>query len=329
MQGFDPKFADFPDYIIGITKEIWEDRGISTLHKYYAPNIIVRSPGSVVIGNQGVIAATMATLAEFPDRTLLGEDVIWSGTPKTGMLSSHRLHSTATHSHGGVYGVATGTKLRYRIIADCHAKDNQIDDEWLIRDQGAIVRQLGWDAKDYARDLIAREGGPEACVRPFTPAIDVKGPYQGRGNDNEWGARYRDILERIMMADFSVIPQQYDRAALLAYAGGVDTLSHAGADQFWMGLRASFPNAEFTVHHQIGRDDAMMPPRAALRWSLHGLHDGWGSFGAPTGAEVHIMGASHVEFGALVGGVPKVRREWALFDETSVWKQILLHTGDL
>ena len=329
MQGFDPKFADFPDYIIGITKEIWEDRGISTLHKYYAPNIIVRSPGSVVIGNQGVIAATMATLAEFPDRTLLGEDVIWSGTPKTGMLSSHRLHSTATHSHGGVYGVATGTKLRYRIIADCHAKDNQIDDEWLIRDQGAIVRQLGWDPKDYARDLITREGGPEACVRPFTPAIDVKGPYQGRGNDNEWGALYRDILERIMMADFSVIPQQYDRAALLAYAGGVDTLSHAGADQFWMGLRASFPNAEFTVHHQIGRDDAMMPPRAALRWSLHGLHDGWGSFGAPTGAEVHIMGASHVEFGALVGGVPKVRREWALFDETSVWKQILLHTGDL
>ena len=329
MQGFDPKFADFPDYIVGITKEIWEDRGISTLHKYYAPNIIVRSPGSVVIGNQGVIAATMATLAEFPDRTLLGEDVIWSGTPKTGMLSSHRLHSTATHSHDGVYGVATGTKLRYRIIADCHAKDNQIDDEWLIRDQGAIVRQLGWDPKDYARDLIAREGGPEACVRPFTPAIDVKGPYQGRGNDNEWGARYRDILERIMMADFSVIPQQYDRAALLAYAGGVDTLSHAGADQFWMGLRASFPNAEFTVHHQIGRDDAMMPPRAALRWSLHGLHDGWGSFGAPTGAEVHIMGASHVEFGALVGGVPKVRREWALFDETSVWKQILLHTGDL
>ena len=329
MQGFDPKFADFPDYIIGITKEIWEDRGISTLHKYYAPNIIVRSPGSVVIGNQGVIAATMATLAEFPDRTLLGEDVIWSGTPKTGMLSSHRLHSTATHSHGGVYGVATGTKLRYRIIADCHAKDNQIDDEWLIRDQGAIVRQLGWDPKDYARDLIAREGGPEACVRPFTPAIDVKGPYQGRGNDNEWGARYRDILERIMMADFSVIPQQYDRAALLAYAGGVDTLSHAGADQFWMGLRASFPNAEFTVHHQIGRDDATMPPRAALRWSLHGLHDGWGSFGVPTGAEVHIMGASHVEFGALVGGVPKVRREWTLFDETSVWKQILLHTGDL
>ena len=56
MQGFDPKFRDFPDYIIGITKEIWEDRGIATLHEYYAKDIIVRSPGSVVTGNLGVIA---------------------------------------------------------------------------------------------------------------------------------------------------------------------------------------------------------------------------------------------------------------------------------
>ena len=66
MYGFDPKFADFPDYIIGITKEIWEDRSIATLHRYYAPDIVVRSPASVVVGNRHVIGATMATLAEFP-----------------------------------------------------------------------------------------------------------------------------------------------------------------------------------------------------------------------------------------------------------------------
>ena len=109
MHGFSNKYKSFPEYIIGITKEIWEDRGIATLHEYYSPDIIVRSPGSIVIGNKNVIAATMATLAEFPDRTLFGEDVIWSGTPKAGMLSSHRLHSTATHSRPGVYGPTAGT----------------------------------------------------------------------------------------------------------------------------------------------------------------------------------------------------------------------------
>lgn len=323
MKGFDPKFKDFPDYIIGITKEIWEDRGLATLHDYYAQDIPVRSPGSMVAGNAGVIAATMATLAEFPDRTLLGEDVIWSGSPEEGMLSSHRILSTATHTGDGVYGKATGTKLRYRIIADCHAINNQINDEWLIRDQGAVVRQLGWDPSEYARDLIEREGGPDACVQPFTPAIDQPGPYKGRGNDNEWGQRYADILSRIMGADLAVIPAEYDRACALHLPGGAIGQSHGDADTFWCGLRASFPSAAFSIDHQIGRDDPLMPPRAAIRWSLYGKHDGWGAFGKPTGAEVYVMGASHAEFGPW-----GLRREYILFDETAIWKQIHLATGD-
>jgi hypothetical protein len=322
MKGFDDRWQNFPDYIIGITKEIWEDRGVDTLHHYYAPDIIVRSPPSVTTGNKGVIAATMANLSEFPDRTLLGEDVIWSGSPEEGMLSSHRLLSTATHLGDGVYGKATGRKLVYRIIADCHAINNQINDEWLIRDQGAIVRQMGLEPTDYARDLIEKEGGMDGCIRPLCPENDLKGPYIGRGNDNEWGQRYGDILKSVMGADLAVIPKTYDRACQLEYPGGQTDHSHSAADRFWMGLRASFPSAEFTIDHQIGRNDEMMPPRAAIRWSLFGKHDGWGAFGAPSGAEVYILGACHAEFGPW-----GLRREYVLFDETAIWKQIVLKTG--
>lgn len=322
MKGFDEKWQDFPDYILGITKEIWEQRNIATLEHYYSSNIPVRSPGSLVVGNSDVIAATMATLAEFPDRSLLGEDVIWSGSPEAGMLSSHRICTTATHLGNGAYGPATGKKLKYRVIADCHAKNNQIDDEWLIRDQGAIVSQLGLDPKTYARDLIEREGGSEKCVIPFSPKIDVVGPYRGRGNDNEWGQKYADILLRIINSDFSVIPKTYDRACQLEYPNGKSEVSHNAADTFWMSLRSSFPSAEFSIEHQIGRDDPMMPPRAAIRFSLHGKHDGWGRFGKPTGASVYIMGAAHVEFGPW-----GLRREFVVFDETAIWKQIILQTG--
>ena len=322
MKGFSDRFTDFPDYILGITQEIWEHRNLATLHHYYAPDIPVRSPGSIVFGNEGVIGATMATLAEFPDRRLLGEDVIWSGSPEEGMLSSHRILSTATHLGDGVYGKATGKKLRYRIIADCHAIDNQINDEWLIRDQGAVVRQLGWDPKEYAIDLIEREGGPENCVQPFHPSIDQVGPYTGRGNDNAWGAKYSDILNRIMGADLGVIPSEYDRAVTGFYPGGKELISTDGVDDFWISLRAAFPSASFTIDHQIGREDPMMSPRAAIRWSLTGKHDGWGAFGKPSGAEVHVMGISHVEFGPW-----GIRREYTLFDETSVWKQIAMKTG--
>ena len=241
------------------------------------------------------------------------------------MLSSHRLHSTATHANPGVYGAPTGKKLHYRIIADCHAKNNQIDDEWLIRDQGAIVRQLGIDPRDYARDLIEREGGFENCVTPYTPANDVVGP-KGTGNDNEWGQRFADIVTRMMNADFTVIPNEYDRAANLEYAGGISTLSHDGADQFWMGLRAAFPNAEFKIQHQIGRDDPDMPPRAhCVGHSMANTKVG-AALAHPQGPRYSSL-APATQFGAVIGGQPKLRREWTLFDETAVWKQILLKTG--
>ena len=322
MKGFDPKFKNFPDYIIGITKEIWEDRGIATLHQYYSDDIVVRSPASVVVGNRGVIAATMATLAEFPDRQLLGEDVIWSGSPEEGMLSSHRIISTATHAGGGAYGAATGKTLRYRIIADCHAINNQINDEWLIRDQGAIVRQMGWDPKEFALDQIEREGGPDNCVQPFSRKTDKPGPYKGKGNDNEHGQRYAAILSAMMGADMAAVECEYDRACQVEHPGGATGHSWAAVDQFWMSLRAAFPSAEFRIEHQIGRDDPMMPPRAAVRWSLTGTHDGWGVLGRPTGRPVHVMGISHAEFG------PRgLRREWTLIDEAAVWMQVAAATG--
>ena len=214
MVGFDEKWRDFPDYILGITKEIWENRGLNTLEHYYSPDIVVRTPLSIVQGNDDVISATMATLAEFPDRTLYGEDVIWSGSPEQGMLSSHRIISTATHSSDGFYGKATNSKLRFRIIADCHAINNQINDEWLVRDQADIARQLGMTSEEFARKQIDFEGGVEKASFPFTPDADMQGPYTGVGNDNQYGQQYEAILNSIMNAEFSAIQREYDRCLL-------------------------------------------------------------------------------------------------------------------
>ncbi|MEM7259401.1 MAG: nuclear transport factor 2 family protein, partial [Pseudomonadota bacterium] len=129
MSGFNPKWKDFPDYIIGITQEIWEHRGIGTLNHYYSDDIPVRTPMGIQQGNQEVIAATMATVHEFPDRQLYGEDVIWSGTPETQLLSSHRIITTGSHQRDGVFGKASGKRFTIRVIADCAAKDNTIFDE--------------------------------------------------------------------------------------------------------------------------------------------------------------------------------------------------------
>ena len=323
MKGFSNRWTDFPDYILGITRDIWEGRGIAGLHHWYTADMPLRTPMGVGQGNAGVIASTMATLHEFPDRELLGEDVIWSGDPEAGFLSSHRIITTGTHQSDGWFGPATGRRFQVRVIADCAARNDAIYDEWLVRDNGGIVRQLGSDPRAFARTLIAREGGPERATRPFTPEADIPGGYCARGNDNPWGARLADSLTRIMQGDFAHVLQAWDRAALGHFPGARDLTGARAIADAWLGLRAAFPSARFEVHHVIGMDGGMMPPRAAVRWSLDGLHDGWGAFGAPSGARVHVMGITHAEFGPW-----GLRRECSLWDEIAVWKQIHLHTGE-
>lgn len=322
MEGFDPSFATPEEYILGITKEIWEDRGLATLHRYYAPDVIVRSPSGMMVGNQAVIAATMATLAEIPDRQLLGEDVIWSDDGEGGFLSSHRIISSGTHTGDGAYGPASGTRFRYRIIGDCATRDNQIYDEWIIRDQGAIVRQLGLAPEDFAHRQIEQEGGYEAAQTPQDSWSEPPSRYQRLGNDHEAGKQYGQLLSSVMAADFAAVGANYDRAVQAELPGGLTVHGRPDVEAFWIGLRSAFPDAVFAIHHQIGRADPSMPPRAALRWTLRGKHTGWGPFGRPSGADVTVMGLSHAEYGAW-----GLRREWVLVDEPAIWKQILLHRG--
>ena len=319
MRGFAPRFADLPAFILGITKEIWEDGGIDRVRDYYAPDTPVRSPDGYMIGSEVVLDATRATLAEFPDRQLLGEDVIWCGDDVDGYFSSHRIFSTATHLGEGVFGPPTGTELRYRAIADCAVLAGQVYDEWLIRDVGAIVRQLGSHPRDFTAAQIAAEGGPQEAFRPLL-SQDVPPPvYTSAGNDDSVGLRYCEGLSSLVTGMAGDVERIYDRSVRLECPGARTGRGWQDAEWFWSGIRRAFAGARLDVHHVIGRSDDHMAPRAAVRWSLTGSHNGAGVFGDPTGSSIHVMGISHAEFG------PRgLRREYVLFDETAVWKQILL-----
>ena len=323
MKGFDSKFKDLPDYILKITYQIWEEKDVESIMQYYAKDIPVRSPQGVIFGPELVVKATYATLDEFPDRQLLGEDVIWIGNEDEGYLSSHRILSCATHAKNGVYGEATGTKLIYRVIADCACRNNQVYDEWLVRDQGAIIRQIGLDPKKYAANLIQEEGGLEKCLIPFNENTLLGGDYTPPTISNEnTGTRYADILKSIINKDIGSVENNYDRAIQQEQPGGFTAYGTEEVSQFWDTLISSFPDAKFSVEHISFTDEKNQPKKAAIRWALVGSHSGKGNYGEPSNAQVYIMGISHAEFG------PRgIKNEWVLFDETTIWKQILMKTG--
>ena len=315
-------YASVPAFIYGITREIWEDRGIGgKLDRYYVPDILLRAATGLTISNKGVTAQTLQTLHQFPDRQLVGEDVIWHDCGDGSFLSSHRLISVMRHTGDGSYGPATGRMVKTRVIADCYVSDTVVTEEWLARDQAAFARCLGMQPLELARQMADDDLRLGSEISFFLPEHDRPGRHKASIADAPEVALYTGNYHRLwQLKETAAVRDLYFHGANLHAPGGETFYGHADIDRFYLGYLASFPEAEFAVQSAIINRDPGQPARIALRWSLRGTHSGFGHFGPPTGAPVYVMGFSHAH---IVEG--RVTFEWVVTDEVAIWKQILAH----
>ncbi len=315
-------YASVPDFIYGITREIWEDRGIGgKLDRYYAPDILLRAATGFTGSNAGVTAQTLQTLHQFPNRQLVGEDVIWTGYDDGSFLSSHRLTSVMTHTGDGILGKAQGKVVRSRIIADCWVKNQVVVEEWLVRDQAAFARCLGLEPKALAREMTDRDIRNGVPVSFFIPAHDKPSRFKSEVAQDDTIAAVAKGLTRLWHhKETAVIRDLYFHGAALHAPGGDVLYGHHDIDTFALGYLASFPDAAFKIESARINRDPEQPLRIAMRWSLTGTHSGFGHFGEPTGAPVYVMGMSH--FNVTNG---RIAAEYLVTDEVSIWKQIYAH----
>ncbi len=243
-------YQDVPDFIYGITREIWEDRGIGgRIKRYYADDCLVRAATGVTTDNLGVTAQTLQTLHQFPDRQLVGEDVIWSGYDDGSFLSSHRLISVMRHTGDGIYGKATGRVVRSRIIADCYCVDTQVKEEWLARDQAAFARCMGIDVSQLALDIVRRELAATGEVAYFTPERDIPGRYRPERQKDADVATYCNGWQAIWgMKETAAIKGLYFHGAMVAAPGGDVLSGHGDIDRFVDLLSRILPRCR--IHHR-------------------------------------------------------------------------------
>lgn len=316
MRGFAAEFRDLDHYIRVITDRIWEGGRIDDIRTYYSDPCIVETPAAVSTTVQAVIDGTRATLAMFPDRRLLAEDIIQSGDDVGGFLSSHRIISTMTHRGDGLFGQASNRRIHARTVADCVCKDNRVIHEWLVRDQGAIALQVGTTPRALAQAWLNQRGGwnkPNAGPSPqgYCSHVETRGP----------ALAYAQAIEAMAHA-MPFASSQYDEA--VHHIGPCETTryGHAEVGGYWHSLFAALEVERFTVEHLVLNQGGGRPDRIALRWRAqtrhtnHGADDGL--FGVASGRAVEIMGINHVELAA-----GKVLREWVLVDDVALWMQVL------
>lgn len=303
------------DYILGITYEIWEEGQVDLIDHYYGPDTVVYGLDGITRGASGAIAGTRATLAAYPDRLLLADDVIGKGDARDG-YSSHRVLSPMTNLGDTPYGPATGRQVRIMNMADCVVESGMITREWLARDNLALVRQLGFDALDSAKIIAAKRNDELTdwlASESARVADSATSPCIAGGVDHQllldalWKTGSSDIFDSAYV-HYSVM----HRSPVEIVSGGPAIRLH-----FAM-LRDAFDIEAVLVDHVCEQDGGDDVCHVAIRWSVCGSHVGtWHGIDA-TGKPVFIMGVSHRR---IVN--QRIAVEWTVFDTLGVMAQLL------
>lgn len=330
MHGFDSEFVDIADYIIRITDRIWHERKVDLCLKYYSEDCAIHTLAGDIVGAATVEANTHATLEAFPDRTLDGDNVIWSGNEGDGYYSSHLITSRMTNHGASEFGPATRKRARIRTIADCLCKENRVIEEWLVRDNGALVQQLGLDiqhiARNQAGDDLQSGRNLIATLTPWrndtitkaTSSNPVNLPTNPEENPEAFTAFvFGEIFNSKNLAE---LPNTFDFRVGAHLPAGRDLYGTLEYKEYLSALFAAIPDLAATVDHVTCIPYLGDAKDIAVRWSIAGTHNGDGLFGDESGAPIYILGATHWR---VING--RIREEWTVYDELAVRRQIETH----
>lgn len=325
MTGFNPRYRNIVEHIIGHTHEIWEEKSIGALYDYYANTVHLHTSNGTIYGREAVFAASIEAMAAYPDRRLYGDDVIWRVNADDEFYSSHRLRHEGTNRGWSLYGPPTGKRVSYWAIADCLVRRNRVVEEWLCRDELSLVMQLGLDPVETAREMVAREADrdlqldiagdiergvgqlpPEKLPESTSDHFDPE-DFLRRMVHEIWNWRLLNKARDYYQENFAFVG-----ASRRAFTGVNDFQTYV------LSLLSSFPDLAINIDHFCYVGDERAGHRTAIRWTMRGTHTGYGVYGEPTGNPIRIIGVSHH---IIRDGL--ITNEWSVFDEFALLKQIV------
>ncbi len=317
MQNFAPEFETPEQYIIDITYIIWEEANVGRIRDWYAPVCPIRSPHGVMNSAEEILDETLEQMHVFAERKPLADDVIIGDKP-SGFYSSHRVRSVGRHTGDSELGPATDRAYQGLGIADCLCRDNQVVEEWKLRDQGSFLMQLGIDPVAHGLSLGVNNSeayaiGNEAMRQRWADenGLTIAGDHTIANRilhtcDALWNGKH-----------LNTVAEQYVAAARFEGPSGHLSYGREPISDMIASITAALPDGRFEPHHLIVRQQNERAVRVAMRWTFCGTHSGHGRYGAPTNAPVAILGISHFE---LHDGL--IASEWMVVDETAIYAQI-------
>lgn len=321
LDGFDAEYSDFVDYIARCTYRIWDQKNVGLIRSHYSEDCPVISLAGKITGAQAMLRGTITALAGCPDRSPVGEDVIWSLDGPGVYFSSHRIMSMSAHLGPDplLHTPLRGGRVSVAVIADCVCRENRIIQEWLVRDYAHYVRQFGLNPRAVAERLAADDLHGDQQRHAWLQQ-ELK---RVAGNGNQAPAQDHPAHLPVRALRLAFEEDFYGAASALA-ASCIELrwpsgryLAGRGA---WIGclmqLRAPLDQVSFMIDHWAARPLPDGDVAVALRWWLTGNHLHAGVWGRPSRRKLAILGISHYR---LRGS--RIIEDFTVFDEIGVLRQ--------
>ena len=324
-------YSDPEDYILSWTDRIWAARGMGQIREHYAEDIPVHGAYGTILGREPIIRACVQKSAAYPHRMFTGEDVIWEARGSNSWISSHRIINCGRQEGFWQYGPPTFTHSEGRNVALCLVRDAMVVEEWVVRDEWAIVEQSGHDVHAVARQiafspsaaLLGARGATLLGDVPEDPLVEgVSGVRPDHGRDEDqlvarmidevWNQHLGNLAADYLHRDVLIHGPRYKTSARVD--GYQDELDH---------LFAPFPDARVDIYDMAFNEDAFHGRRVSVTWVLTGTYSGVPMYGPVTGSPVEILGISHFVFRDGL-----IYREFRVYDEVAVLAQIKAAQGE-
>lgn len=283
------------DYIEKITYDIWNlpQRNPELIRKYYSPQTAIHLDGGDLVGDEIVIANTLARLRSYPDFHGVIDDTIWTGSEDEGYRTSMRWTWTGTDTGGTGFGPATRRPVTFMAIANCVVEGEVITEEWLGANPLSQARQLGFST-EQAIKATAYPAKAKVTRPGFSFRATAEGDLVIDAFTKLLGARHDTAL--------------FSQECRSSFAPDRERTGTAPAAEWARGFRGALGLTAVDVDDQYSRPaEGGKPLRVATQWRLRGT--------GPKGPVEFLLVSHH----HLAKG--QVTAQWLAYDELALAHQ--------
>ena len=301
--------------------DIFNQKQIGSIYDIYQHNAVWYLPEGDYYGRDAIIREYTRLLAAFPDLSYRSVDSIWVEDHDDNIRLLELFTWSGTNSGFGIMGPKTEKSVTISSLRIMCWRQGRIIEEWIQDDRLHLILQLGLDPAEAVKLLRQRlpldftwdAGTGEVAHTIGQTAPDPWPEWPGKNPSPElfvktllakvWNWRLLKSMDDIFADDCrfdlsgGLICEDLDgyKADVLNRLAAFSDLTLLGDDIFWKQTSAGLIEV-------------------ALRWTMIGTHDGYSSYGPPSGARICIPGISRIQVkNARIVNYTERFGEWVLF----------------